>query len=285
MRTRHSGVRTAAAVLVATALGTAACSGGNEVADITVVAPTVAAPTVAAPTVAVSTVAASDAPDTLATTPPGTSPETTPSTSPAASVSTPATTATLSTSAVDGLSGPTFSDALGVRVDTAPGVRTRGDTRRLLDEGLYVHIAWEADPDDASVFTVQQEDIEILEAYANAAAAYYRVAQSSLDPSDPELTQLYVDPDDMFGRTFDQAQAGSYRLDLGAGVLLRPYVVDRGPDSATVYDCYLQDELFIVSGEQRQHGVPLPKGQVLTLALRGGRWLVDTAGPMGSACL
>ena len=67
-----------------------------------------------------------------------------------------------------------FSDALGVKVDTAPGVNTAGDTRQLLPEGLYVHIAWEPDPNDPSVFTVQPDDVEILEAYANASLAYYR---------------------------------------------------------------------------------------------------------------
>ncbi|MEX0847846.1 MAG: hypothetical protein WD023_08700, partial [Ilumatobacteraceae bacterium] len=65
---------------------------------------------------------------------------------------------------VSDLTGPVFSDELGVKVATAPGVNTPGDTRQLLPEGLYVHIAWTADPNDPSVFTVQPDDIPILEA-------------------------------------------------------------------------------------------------------------------------
>ena len=282
MRTRHPGVRTAAAVLVATALGTAACSGGNEVADITVVAPTVVAPTVA-----VSTVAVSDAPDTLATTPPGTSPETTPSTSPAASVSTPATTATPSTSAVDGLSGPTFSDALGVRVDTAPGVRTRGDTRRLLDEGLYVHIAWEADPDDASVFTVQQEDIEILEAYANASLAYYRAAIGDRTTDDPAFGRWFVRAGENYEATFAQARDGGYVGSLGNGVVLRPYVLadQRDAASATVVDCYLQNEQYVAQGGEPVLAPLAPKGTVATMVLASRGWQVDSIAEESGACL
>ncbi|MFM6182764.1 MAG: hypothetical protein ACKPA8_14910, partial [Dolichospermum sp.] len=53
--------------------------------------------------------------------------------------------------------------------------RELGDTRRLLDEGVWVHIAWEPDPTDASVFTVQPDDTPILEAYAMANEVNYQL--------------------------------------------------------------------------------------------------------------
>ena len=152
----------------------AACSGGNEVADLTTVAP---APSSTAP---------------AATT---TEPEPSAVTTTEAVTTTPDTTAAApdTTVADDGLTGPTFSDALGVKVDGAPGVRTRGDTRQLLPEGLYVHIAWEPDPQDPSVFTVQPDDVEILEAYANAVTTYYRAAMTTLTLDDPDFERYFVD--------------------------------------------------------------------------------------------
>lgn len=279
MRTRHPGVRTAAvALLVATALGTAACSGGTEIADVTVVAPSGPA-VVTDPTPDASPSTTGDA------APPTSEP---PSDSTEPTEPSPTTTATSggpSTSSVDGLTGPAFSDALGVRVDTAPGVRTRGDTRRLLDAGLYVHLAWEADPDDPSVFTVQPDDIPILEAYANASLAYYRAATTTRTTEHPDFAKFIVDADDMFGRTFREARDGGFTLNLGSGVILRPYIVDSTASSAVVYDCYLQDELYVTPEESKEPGPLVPKGQVVTLTRVDGAWLVDTAGELGQACL
>ena len=162
---------------------------------------------------------------------------------------------------------------------------TPGDTRRLLPEGLYVHIAWTADPNDPSVFTVQPDDVEILEAYANAVTTYYRSAMASRTTGDPDFNRYITDAEAMFGRAFDQAREGGYVMNLGAGVVLRPYVVDRDSSSATVYDCYLQDEQYIEEGTEREPGLLSPKGQVTTVLALGGRWIVDSAGPLGSACL
>ncbi len=165
-RRRHLGITLVAGFTIA------ACSGGNEVADLT----TVPAPpaTGATPTTerAVSTTA-------METTSPTAAPD-----------ATDAADAPTSTDTDDeeagsnGVTGPMFSDALGTKVENAPGVNTRGDTRQLLPEGLYVHIAWDPDPNDPSVFTVQPDDIPILEAYANAVTEFYRAA----------TTDLIVDP-------------------------------------------------------------------------------------------
>ena len=180
-----------------------------------------------------------------------------------------------------------FSDTLGIKVDTAPGINTRGDTRRLLTEGLYVHIAWEADPNDHSVFTVFPDDIEILEAYANAVTAYYRAAMTTRSTDSPEFEEFLIDAEAMFGPAFAEARNSGHVLDLGAGVVLRPYVIgDRRTDSAAVvYDCYLQDDSYVLSGEDKAGGDLLPKGQIVTLAKVDGRWKVDGASAGGSACL
>ena len=263
MSTAHA--RRAVAIALA-AIVAGACAGDNEVADLTTVAPPPSA--TAADTTIESTA--------VGTTPEPTTTEPT-STEPAAT--------TAPTTEPDLPDGPTFSDALGVRVDTAPGVHTRGDTRQLLPEGLYVHVAWEADPNDPSVFTVQPDDIEILEAYANAVATYYRAALTTLTTDDPAFADYIVDASAMFGPAFESARTKNLHLDIGAGVVLRPYVVDAQQDSATIYDCYLQDELYVSAGEPRTPSTPTPKGQVVTMILTDGHWKVTTAGLLPSACV
>jgi hypothetical protein len=257
--------------LLATALACAllaACSGGNEVADITTVAP---APS-SAPSVAVTTrpepsaVATSEAATTV--------PDTT--------VATPATTA-----ADDGLTGPMFSDALGVKVDSAPGVRTRGDTRQLLPEGLYVHIAWEPDPQDPSVFTVQPDDVAILEAYTNASLAYYRAVTSTLTIDDPAFAQFMTDAGAQYEGNFVKARQGGFSGSLGSGVVLRPYVLadERTGTDATVLDCYLQNEQFVASGQAPQLEPLAPKGTVASMVLTEDGWQVDVIAAEPRACL
>ncbi|CAB4604495.1 MAG: hypothetical protein F2534_23455 [Actinobacteria bacterium] len=282
MRTRHPGVRTAAvAVLVATALGTAACSGSTEIADVTVVAPSGPA-VVSDPTPDASPSTTGDA------APPTPEP---PSDSTEPTEPSPTTTATSggpSTSSVDGLTGPAFSDALGVRVDTAPGVRTRGDTRRLLDAGLYVHLAWEADPDDPSVFTVQPDDIPILEAYANASLAYYRAATTTRTTEHPDFAKYFTDSGAKFEVSFQQARDGGFVLSLGTGVVLRPYIPadQRSATSAIVLDCYLQNQQFFLPSE----GAPAPaelttSPTIASMVLVDGQWKIESSASEPAACL
>ncbi|MFM2073261.1 MAG: hypothetical protein RLZZ623_3525, partial [Actinomycetota bacterium] len=121
--------------------------------------------------------------------------------------------------------GPMFSDALGVRVATAPGVHSRGDTRQLLPQGLYVHIAWESDPNDTSVFTAQPEDIPILEAYANAMRTFYRESMSTLTVESPDFARYFVDSGAKYEKNFAEAATRGYVGSLGNGVVLRPYVL------------------------------------------------------------
>jgi hypothetical protein len=273
MKTRRTR-RTAAGLLVVLAVAVAACSDQQELADITTIAP---------PVTGASVTTTQAAPTTAA---PGTTDDSddTDGTDTSVADTSPATSAPVATDAGTSPTGPMFSDALGVKVDTAPGVNTPGDTRQLLPEGLYVHIAWQADPNDPSVFTAREEDIDILEAYANAATAYYRVAGTTLDTTDAALVTNYVDPTDMFGASFEQARAGGYVLKIGTGVLLRPYIVDRTETTATIYDCFLEDSRYVTSDEQLPPGELVADGQVLTLIREGSRWLVDTAGVLERAC-
>ncbi len=263
-RRRHLGITLVAGFTIA------ACSGGNEVADLT----TVPAPpaTAATPTTerAVSTTAV----------------ETT-----SATAATDATDAPTSTDTDDeeagrnGVTGPMFSDALGTKVESAPGVNTRGDTRQLLPEGLYVHIAWDPDPDDPSVFTVQPDDIPILEAYANAVTTYYRAATTTVTTDDPDFAKYILDAEEMFSAAFENARKGNFVLDLGTGVVLRPYVVDGPADQVVVYDCYLQDEVYVVRGQKRDPTELTSRGQVATMQRIDGAWKVATSGSLGGACL
>ena len=258
--------------LLATALACAllaACSGGNEVADLTTVAP---APSSTA-SVAVTTT--EPEPSAVATT--------------EAATTVPDTTATPETTAADdGLTGPMFSDALGVKVDSAPGVNTRGDTRQLLPEGLYVHIAWEPDPQDPSVFTVQPDDVAILEAYANAVTAFYRTATTDLVIDPAEFDPYMVDSGAQFERSLEGALAGGFVDTLGTGVYLRPYVLadQRTPTSAVIFDCTISDEAFVLRATPaRESSEPVQRGQLATMVLIEGRWKVEAFAEEPTACL
>lgn len=222
---------------------------------------------------------------------------TTSSDEPAATVASPATTATATSAAgssvptTDGASaitGPMFSDALGVKVDSAPGVNTRGDTRQLLPEGLFVHIAWESDPNDLSVFTAQPEDIEILEAYANAMLTFYRESMSTVTTESPDFATYFVDAGATYADNFAEARAGGYVGSLGSGVVLRPYMLGdrRTATSAVLLDCYLENEGYIL----RQGGSPdlgplEPSGTIATMTKQSGHWQVSAIGTEPKACL
>ena len=211
-----------------------------------------------------------------------------PSTSSASSAPVPVTTVVPGTSTDDGLVGPQFSDALGVRVDGAPGVRTRGDTRKLLDAGLWVHIAWEPDPQDPSVFTVQPDDIPILEAYANAVTTFYRAATTDLIVRVEDFAPYMIDGGAQFVQSLDAARQGGFVNSLGSGIYLRPYVLAdrRSADSAVILDCTVSDEAFVLASEpERSPGEPVLRGQLAVLVLVNGVWMVETFSEEPAACL
>jgi hypothetical protein len=244
-----------------------ACSGGqNEVAPITF------APTFPPPP-AVSTV-------------PATTPDTTEAATSSTGEVTEATRVETVTTPADGLTGPMFSDALGVRVDSAPGINTRGDTRLLLEQGLHVHIAWEPDPNDSSVFTVFPEDIEILEAYANAGIDYYSAILTTVRV-DPDVFGLHmVDRGAQYVESLNEARAGGFVGSLGSGVVMRPYVLgdQRTETTAVVFDCYLQNEQFILRGSEPTLSPLTPKGTVATMVKTLDGWKVDVIATEPSAC-
>lgn len=246
-------------------LGAAACSGGaGEVAPVSLepIASTLpAAATTPSTTVAVTAVSTTDASQPDTTQPGTTFPE---------------------------LTGPVFSDALGVKVASAPGVNTPGDTRQLLPEGLYVHIAWTADPADPSVFTVQPDDIPILEAYANAVTTYYRAAMTTMTTDDPGFAEYFIDGGALFDKAFERRRSALEKIVIGAGVVLRPYVLSDQTTASTavVLDCLLDDEAYVAQGSASPPvSSPTPYGQVVTMVFVDGRWIVDKAGPEPRACV
>ncbi|MGD9997688.1 MAG: hypothetical protein AB7L17_16135 [Ilumatobacteraceae bacterium] len=258
-------IRTLATAVCVALLAAACSSGGNEVVPVSF-------PT--APTVVLASPATTE--PVAPTGQPVAEPETT----------LPATTLDPVTT-TDGVTGPTFSDALGVKVDTAPGVRTPGDTRQLLPEGLYVHIAWQGAPDDPSVFTAREEDVEILEAYANASLAYYRAFLTTRTTDAPEFDQYFVDGGAKYDSNFEQARAGGYIGSLGSGVVLRPYILhdETTPTSAIILDCYLQNETYVAPGDLAELGELIPSGATATMTRVGTRWMVDIMAGEPAACL
>lgn len=256
---RSTTARWALVAVAAAAL--AACSGGDDgAADL--------------PTIAVDPTAP----------PPSTSPAT--DATPSSAGTTTVTTDAAASTTTDPSAGPMFSDDLGVRVDTAPGVNTRGDTRQLMPEGLYVHIAWEPDPNDPSVFTVQPEDVEILEAYANAVATYYRAATTTLSLESPDFAKYFVDAGAKYEASFTQARSGGYALAIGTAVVLRPYVLadQRSETAAVVLDCYLAEQEFLPVGSPLP-AVELSKSPTLATMTKGvGGWQVDLIATEQQAC-
>lgn len=186
-----------------------------------------------------------------------------------------------------GVDGPRFSDALGDQIDAAPAVRTRGDTRRLLEQGLYVHLAWEPDPTDASVFTPLAEDVPILEAYTNAQIAYYRAALGLSPPDDPMLDRYFVDGSTRFAPALARRADAGLSLQLGSGVVLRPYVLgdQRSATTAVVLDCYLHDEQEVPVGTTAAPGPLRTYGLVATMVLIDGAWKLDRTGTETGVCL
>ncbi len=274
-RTSSIGIAVYLGLGAALAAGAAACSGdANQVAPVSldsVAPPLSVVATAAASTTAIPVTAASAASSTTAT-----------------STSAPtADTSAAPITTVGGLTGPMFSDDLGVKVDTAPGVNTRGDTRRLLDEGVFVHIAWEPDPTDASVFTVQPDDIPILEAYAMAQATYYRAALGLTTTDDPAFARYIVGGGDGFNKAFQRRAAAGLTLSVGSGVVLRPYVLgdQRTENSAVVLDCFLEDEQEIPIGSAPSLGALEPHNLVVTMTRVDGVWKLDLAGEQSGVCL
>ncbi len=187
----------------------------------------------------------------------------------------------------DGVTGPMFSDALGVKVDSAPGVHTPGDTRELLPEGLYIHIAWQGDPNDLSVFTARTEDIPIIEAYANASLAYYTAFLSTRTTDAPEFDQYFVDGGAKYDRNFQEARDGGYVGSLGNGVVLRPYLLhdQSTPTTAILLDCYLQNQSYVLPDEPDKPGPIERSGTIASMMLVDGAWKVDLITTEPKACV
>ncbi len=265
-RRRHLGITLLAGLTIS------ACSGGNDVADLT----TVPTPPATAATPTTEAVVSTTVVETTSVT-----------TAPNATDAPTSTEPDDGDDGSNGVTGPMFSDALGTKVERAPGVNTRGDTRQLLPEGLYVHIAWEPDPDDPSVFTVQPDDIAILEAYANAVTTYYRAATTTVTTGDPDFAKYFVDAGAKYDDSFGEALAGNFLGSLGNGVVLRPYVLgdQRSDSTAVVLDCYLQNEQFIPRGTAPRLSELVPTGQIATMVLMTDSWKIDVAAGEPRACL
>jgi hypothetical protein len=263
----------ATSVAVTLALTLAACSSGGGAIPAPSLSPI---PATASPTSAASA--------SLDPSPTSSPPELAATSSAATAVP---TSDPAATDPATGPDGPMFSDALGVKVATAPGVHSRGDTRQLLPQGLYVHIAWESDPNDTSVFTAQQEDIPILEAYANASLAFYRAATSDLVVRPADFADYMTDSGAQFAASLNQAREGGYVDSLGSGVVLRPYVLGdhRTESTAVVLDCSLSDEQFVHSGDPTTTGSFVTRGQLATMTKVDGRWKVETFSEEAKACL
>jgi len=270
-RTALTGISIGIGLVAFTATG---CTGGTaSVPPITFgTAPPVASDSPTTPTT--DAPATTSAPTTLATT---------------SSVAAPATLITLlAPTSNPPLTGPMFSPDLGTKVDTAPGVTTRGDTRKLLDEGLWAHIPWEIDPNDLSQLSVNPEDVPIIEAYVRAQLVYYRAALGYTTLDDPDFTKYLYGGGHVLDKGFDELVAKGLRTSLGSGISLRPYLIGdrRTPTSAIIFDCNLSDEQQIpISGGTPKLGEMKRVNLVVEMVLDKGQWKLKSAGLQDGVCL
>ena len=269
-RTALTGISIGIGLVAFTATG---CTGGTaSVPPITFsTAPSVASDSPTTPTT--DAPATTSAPTTLATT---------------SSVAAPATLITLlAPTSNPPLTGPMFSPDLGTKVDSAPGVTTRGDTRKLLDEGLWAHIPWEIDPNDLSQLSVNPEDVPIIEAWVRDNVVYYRAAMGLTTIDDPDFAKYEVAAGRGLETAFDDRKRRGVVLSLGSGAVLRPYVLgdNRTETTAVIFDCELDDEQEIpIGGAPTLH--PMHRdGQYATMVKVDGQWKVDKSGLMPSACM
>ena len=169
-----------------------------------------------------------------------------------------------------------------------PGVTTRGDTRKLLDEGLWAHIPWEIDPNDLSQLSVNPEDVPIIEAYVRAQLVYYRAALGYTTLDDPDFTKYVVGGGDIVRKGFESRKAKGLKICLGRGISLRPYLIGdhRTPNSAVIFDCNLSDEQEIpIEGGTAKFGEMKRVNLVVEMALDKGQWKLKSAGLQDGVCL
>ena len=127
-------------------------------------------------------------------------------------------------------------------VDSAPGVEGVGLVYELMPK-LWVFLPTEVDLERGYLWTFNEEDRPIIEAYLMAVLTRYRSTDSVPATLDDPGWDLYYTPElkaQILPQYQERSEAGTY-TDLDLGVVLRPRVIEDGRTAsyAVVLDCRL----------------------------------------------
>jgi hypothetical protein len=172
---------------------------------------------------------------------------------------------------------------------TAPGVHASGLTY-LVRPGLWVFLPLVEDHQHGVVWVFRQSDRAIIEAYLRAWVTYVDHASATpmvLDPA--RWAPTIADGGATFGQMLQSVNRVGGHLELGAGIVLRPEVVDdhRSGSTARVLDCVLDGSYFVdrsgglVAGSTRRVA---PSGWAMDLVRTDLGWKGERVGGAVEAC-
>jgi hypothetical protein len=174
-------------------------------------------------------------------------------------------------------------------VPSAPGIDAEGLTYRL-GPGLWVFLPLVEDHRHGVVWVFRQADSAIIEAYLRAWVTYVDHASRTpmvLDPS--RWLPTITDGGASFGQVLQRAHRAGGHLEVGAGIVLRPEVIDdhRSAATARVLDCVLDGSYFVdrsgalVAGSTRD---VVRSGWAMDLELTDTGWKGVRVGGAVEAC-
>ena len=175
-------------------------------------------------------------------------------------------------------------------VDSAPGVEGVGLTYELMPK-LWVFLPTEVDLERGYLWTFNEEDREVIEAYLMAKLTRYRSTDSvpaTLDDTGWDLYYTDALAADILPLYQEFSDQGVY-VDLDLGVVLRPAVIEdqRTNTYVIILDCVLDGAVArSADGELAPGATPgvAENGYAFALINEDGTWKVDNYSDEVSAC-
>ncbi len=174
-------------------------------------------------------------------------------------------------------------------VDSAPGITTAGLVYELMP-GLWAYLPLVEDIPNGITWTLNAEDLPIIEAYLQARLVFFKALTSSpMDFSSAAWHDFYVDGGERLIAVVAPLNDAGQVLDLDAGVVLRPTVGGDGrtEGDALVLDCILNGSVFRNSDGSLADGSTPGigrDGQGSTMHLAGETWKLDGVADARGAC-
>ena len=165
-------------------------------------------------------------------------------------------------------------------VDSAPGITTPGLVYELMPK-LWVYLPVEEDIEQGILWTLNEEDLPIIEAYLQARLVFYRaITARPMTFDSADWDRLYEDGGEALKRVFEPLGTAGQYADLDAGVVLRPTVGgdERSDDQAIVLDCTLDGAVLRNADDSLANGSTpetVASGVAASMALDGGQWKLN----------